>query len=117
MKASQDKITLFKHISIHCRNYSTARHALIEDQRRLPDLTQLLTTPVADRKSSSVLLDGESGANPVGPGTSSTHRGPLPPPTTELDNQLGRVGHSNSPGQQKDAQEEAALYSPEDMSS
>jgi hypothetical protein len=33
-----------KHIIIHCRNFSAARHALRDDQGCLPDYKQLLTT-------------------------------------------------------------------------
>jgi tubulin alpha len=33
-----------KHIIIHCRNFSAARHALRDNQGRLPDYKQLVTT-------------------------------------------------------------------------
>ncbi len=39
-----------KHIIIHCRNFSAARHALRDNQGHLPDFKQLLTTPTGLQK-------------------------------------------------------------------
>ncbi len=39
-----------KHIIIHCRNFSAARHALRDNQGHLPDCKQLLTTPTGLQK-------------------------------------------------------------------
>jgi hypothetical protein len=39
-----------KHIIIHCRNSSAARYALRDNQGRLPDYKQLVTTPIGLKK-------------------------------------------------------------------
>ncbi len=39
-----------KHIIIHCRNFSAARHALRDNQGHLPDYKQLVTTPTGLKK-------------------------------------------------------------------
>jgi hypothetical protein len=39
-----------KHIIIHCRNFSAASHALRDDQGRLLDYKQLVTTPTGLKK-------------------------------------------------------------------
>jgi hypothetical protein len=39
-----------KHIIIHCRNFSAARHSLRDDQGRLSDYKQLVTTPSGLKK-------------------------------------------------------------------
>jgi hypothetical protein len=38
-----------KHIIIHCRNFSAARHALRDNQGHLPDFKQLFTIPTGLR--------------------------------------------------------------------
>jgi hypothetical protein len=39
-----------KHIIIYCRNFSAARHALRDNQGRLPDYKQLVTTSTGLKK-------------------------------------------------------------------
>ncbi len=39
-----------KHIAIYCRNFTAARHALRDNQGRLPDYKQLVTTPTGLKK-------------------------------------------------------------------
>jgi hypothetical protein len=39
-----------KHIIIHCRNFSAARHDLRDNQGHVPDYKQLVTTPAGLKK-------------------------------------------------------------------
>jgi hypothetical protein len=102
-----------KHNIIHCCNCSAARHALRDDQGRLPDYKQLVTTPTGLKKVTKWVFERGCLASTRGPGTSSTLLGLLPQPTTELDYDLGTTGNSKQQEQQVDKQEEEGLYSPE----
>ncbi len=46
-----------KHIIIHCRNFSAARHALRDNQGHLPDFKQLLTTPTGLQKVTKWVIE------------------------------------------------------------
>jgi hypothetical protein len=46
-----------KHIIIHCRNFSAARHALRDDHGHLPDFKQLLTTPTGLQKVTKWVIE------------------------------------------------------------
>jgi hypothetical protein len=102
-----------KHIIIHYRNFSAARHALRDNQGHLPDFKQLLTTPTGLQKVTKwVIQRGILGQYRRArgflypPGLSSQ-------PTTELDDDLGTADDCDLIGLQLDKQDEEGFYSPE----
>jgi hypothetical protein len=46
-----------KHIIIHCRSFSAARHALGDDQGRLPDYKQLVTIATGLKKVTTWVIE------------------------------------------------------------
>ncbi len=87
-----------KRIIIHCRNFVAARHALRDNQGRLPDYKQLAKTPTGLKKVTRWVIERGCLASTRGLGVSSIDLGRFPQLSTELDYDLGSAGNSDLRG-------------------